>query len=222
VLRGSAADRTPTEVVIHIDANTLQGNTEDGAGVSAETARRLCCDAGLVPVLEDATGKTLDVGRRTRSMPAAIKRALQIRDGGCLFPGCDHRRVEGHHLKHWANGGETSLDNACLLCKRHHIYVHEYGFSIRRDGEAFVFLDPDGEVIPASGAKPPRVYDVLKTMRETIRARGITIDARTSLPRWLGETPDYDAALGWLGRAEERARRREAEAAAAISPSTAG
>jgi len=85
-----------------------------------------------------------------------------------------------------------------------------------------VFLDPDGEVIPATGAKPPRVYDVLKTMRETIRARGITIDAKTSLPRWLGETPDYDAAVGWLGRAEERARRRKAVAAAASSAPSAG
>jgi hypothetical protein len=106
VLRGNAGERAPTEIVVHVDAATLQGNLEDGTCVPAETARRLCCDAGLVPVLEDADGKTLDVGRRTRAIPAAIGRALKMRDGGCRFPGCSNRSVAGHHLKHWIDGGE--------------------------------------------------------------------------------------------------------------------
>ena len=142
VLRGDKPTRTPVDVTVHIDADALAGHTEDGRGVSAETCRRLCCDAGLTPVLEDADGKTLDVGRKTRSIPAAIRRALAIRDKGCRFPGCTHTRfVDGHHVKHWIDGGATSLGNLVSLCHYHHKHVHELGFDVRaqKDGD-FVFF----------------------------------------------------------------------------------
>src|SRR6185503_18733137 len=105
------------------------------AGVSAETARKLSCDAAVVKVVEDDRGNVLDIGRRTRTVPAAIRRALNVRDQSqCAFPGCTHRLfLDAHHIEHWADGGKTSLENLVLLCTRHHTYVHEHGYSIARD-----------------------------------------------------------------------------------------
>jgi hypothetical protein len=142
-LRGDAASRTPVDVSLHVSAETLEGHyPSDGTGVSAETCRRLCGDAGVVPVVEDRDGNVLDVGRKTRTIPAPLKRALASRDGGCRFPGC-HNAVytDGHHVEHWIDGGETSLRNCVSLCRRHHRYVHEFGYGVRaRDGGGFEFL----------------------------------------------------------------------------------
>lgn len=117
------------QVVVHADAETLAGHNDgdysdgdcceidDGPAIAAETARRLSCDASLVAMIE-ADGEPLNVGRKTRSIPPAIRRALRSRDGGCRFPSCTNRRfVDGHHVRHW---GETSLDNLVELCRRHH------------------------------------------------------------------------------------------------------
>ena len=122
------------EIVVHVEAEVL---ADGGAGrceiehrtaIAAETARRLCCDAGIVPVVDGANREPLSVGRRTRSIPPAVRRALLSRDRGCRFPGCTAtHRLHGHHVKHWANGGETSLDNLILLCPTHHRLVHEGG-----------------------------------------------------------------------------------------------
>ena len=103
----------------------------DGLRVSAETARRMACDAGAVVMSHAADGATLDVGRKTRTIPPALRRALQTRDHGCRFPGCNARRCDAHHVRHWADGGRTRLDNLVLLCRRHHRAVHEEGFSVR-------------------------------------------------------------------------------------------
>ena len=105
------------------------------AGVTShpETVRRLACDGGLVTVLEDPAGDPLNVGRKTRAIPPSTRRALVSRDRCCQFPGCSHDRyVEGHHIIHWAHGGETTLDNLVLLCSHHHRAVHEMGYRIRR------------------------------------------------------------------------------------------
>ena len=125
---------------------------EHRTAIAAETARRLCCDAGIVPVVDGANGEPLSVGRRTRSIPPAVRRALSNRDRGCRFPGCTAtHRLHGHHVKHWANGGETSLDNLILLCPTHHRLVHEGGFDVQRlDDGAFRFTNPHGLAI-----KPP-------------------------------------------------------------------
>ena len=83
-----------------------------GFPLAAATAKRLACDATLVTVLEDSAGHVLNVGHRTRTIPPAIRRALMLRDGGCRFPGCCKTRfVDAHHIHHWCDGGETSLDN---------------------------------------------------------------------------------------------------------------
>jgi hypothetical protein len=124
-LRGGAAGademvRSPVEVVVHVSAETLGGVTEPGDGLSAATCRRLLCDCGVVPILEDAQGRAIDVGRKRRTIPVALRRALEARDRGCRFPGCSNRFVDAHHLRHWVDGGDTSLANTLLICRRHH------------------------------------------------------------------------------------------------------
>ena len=115
------------EIVVHVEAEVLADGRagrceiQHRTAIAAETARRLCCDAGIAPVVDGANGEPLSVGRRTRSIPPAVRRALLSRDHGCRFPGCPAtHRLHGHHVQHWANGGETSLDNLVLLCPTHH------------------------------------------------------------------------------------------------------
>jgi hypothetical protein len=106
----SAGDRVDIAVVLTRDVLGAghAAQLDDGTRVPAETFRRLACDAGLVPHLEDAAGQTLDVGRRTRRIPPALRRALRTRQPTCAFPGCDHRRfLDAHHIEHWMDGGET-------------------------------------------------------------------------------------------------------------------
>ena len=159
---GSAGDRY--RVVLHVDAHAdTAPSLADGAvletdagplRVSAETSKRLSCDASRVAMSQDQ-GTTLDVGRRTRTVPAAIRRALTARDRHCRFPGCTSRRCDAHHVDHWMNGGSTSLDNLMLLCRRHHRAVHEGGIRLetRGDGTWFV-VDPTGAVIEAAPLLP--------------------------------------------------------------------
>ncbi|HWW10236.1 MAG TPA: HNH endonuclease, partial [Candidatus Acidoferrales bacterium] len=108
--------------------------------VHAETARRIACDAS-VSALTVAGSEPLSVGREKRSIPAALRRALAHRDRGCRFPGCDRppEWTDGHHVTHWAHGGETSVANLVLLCRVHHRRVHDEGWSLR--------LVPSGEVL---------------------------------------------------------------------------
>jgi len=103
---------------------------EDGTRVAAATSRRLACDCGVVRVEHGAEDNILNVGRRTRSIPPAIRRALEVRDRGCRFPGCGSRYCDAHHVRHWADGGETSLANCLLLCRYHHRLVHEEGWTV--------------------------------------------------------------------------------------------
>jgi hypothetical protein len=121
---------------VHVDRDAITRDeegrceVEHGPWIAAETARRLACDASIVRMIDDADGEPLKVGRRTRSISAALRRALRARDHGCRFPGCTHRRfVDGHHVTHWAEGGETNLGNLVSLCRRHHRLVHEGGYS---------------------------------------------------------------------------------------------
>ncbi|MEQ1913251.1 MAG: DUF222 domain-containing protein, partial [Vicinamibacterales bacterium] len=128
----------------------------DGATyVSAETSRRLTCDAAVVVMRHDASGTVLDVGRKTRTIPPAIRRALFGRDTRCRFPGCSSRRCDAHHLVHWFDGGATRLENLVLLCRRHHRAAHERGFTISQhpDG-ALAFHRPDGRPLDVAPVLP--------------------------------------------------------------------
>jgi len=134
---------------VTVDVATATGQTSGGDGLDREVVRRLCCDAGVVAVVVDGEGTPMDVGRKRRTIPARLRKALVVRDRGCRFPGCTNRRwVDGHHVRHWLGGGETSLENVVLLCRRHHRCVHELGFGLARgeDG-ALVFTDPQGRRI---------------------------------------------------------------------------
>jgi hypothetical protein len=151
----SAKDAERALVVVHVDGeglDTSDGRCDLGDGrpaVPPETARRLACDATLLRVSDGPGGAPLSVGRRTRVVPRGMRRALLFRDRGCRFPGCSaHRRVDAHHIRHWANGGETALSNLVLLCRTHHRAVHEDGFTIRAsDNGSLTFRRPDGLAI---------------------------------------------------------------------------
>jgi hypothetical protein len=155
---GDAADVTAETFRIedgpHVTAETSR--IEDGPHVTAETSRRICCDSTVIKIKEDESGEPLSIGRRSRTIPPAIRRALRVRDGGCRFPGCTHTRfVDGHHIRHWADGGETRLDNLVLLCRHHHHLVHEGGFACEKstDGEV-CFRDQSQQPLPAVSELP--------------------------------------------------------------------
>ena len=122
----------------------------DGVRVSAESSRRLACDAAVVPMTH-RDGEVMGVGRKTRTIPPHIRRALEERDRGCRYPGCGCRFTEAHHVTHWADGGETSLANTVLLCRRHHRVVHEgrTRMALNREGQA-VFFTKKGKMIASA------------------------------------------------------------------------
>ena len=208
----SESERCPSsgdryQVVVHIDQGILscessgrsqspgedrhlagRSEIEDGAALAVETARRLGCDASLVGLVEDGNGEPLDVGRKTRAISPAMKRALKARDGGCRFPGCDRTRfTEGHHVKHWADGGETKLSNLITLCRFHHRLIHEGGFGLRAtDDGLFVFSGPDGARLDEHGRVTGRFSgNILPALNA---AHGIEV---CRAPGWHGERMQY-------------------------------
>jgi hypothetical protein len=190
----------PVEVVVHVEADSLAdpvsaeaGTLDDGTSLPLATVERLACDAAVVTVVEDRNGHPLDVGRRRRTIPTALRRALRLRDRGCVFPGCENRRVDSHHVVPWSRGGATKLANLASLCRSHHRYVHELGFRIEpRDDGRFTFFAPAGWEVKPVCAAPPLDRDPATALRERSAGGGITIDDGTSFPRWDGTPPDYD------------------------------
>ena len=146
----------------------------DGTRLTPATAQRLACDASVVRFTTDARGNVLDVGRRTRTIPPALRRALEIRDGGCRFPGCGRRFTDAHHVRHWAQGGPTALDNLLLLCRVHHRLLHEEGFRVELDGaRRAVFYDPRGHVLPQLPPLKRRTEEELRRMKEALGIRDV-------------------------------------------------
>jgi hypothetical protein len=117
-----------------------------------------------------------------------------------VFPGCGQKRnLHAHHREHWAHGGETNLDNLCLLCGFHHKLVHEGGWTLEpsQDGQGFVFYRPDGRrFVPVP--RRPRIRRPMQSLERENRARDLSIDAETNGPRWDGTTPDYSACIAAL------------------------
>ena len=175
----------------------------DGLRVSTETARRMACDAAKVVMRHAADGSVLDVGRRTRTIPPALRRALQARDRQCRFPGCHARRCDVHHIESWADGGATRLDNLVLLCRRHHRAVHEEGFQVRLGpaGDA-EFRWPDGRPFPDAPAAPAWSGPPLAPTDAGLAAADIAVGPDTATPDWHGERLDLDYAIGvmWMPR----------------------
>jgi Domain of unknown function (DUF222)/HNH endonuclease len=201
---GSSADRY--QVVVHVDAAVLadpdqpgQSALEEGDHVSAETSRRLACDASRVVMRHDADGWITEVGARTRTIPPALRRALQHRDRGCRFPGCGLRFTQGHHIQHWAQGGPTTLSNLALLGRRHHRSVQEEGFQVERlaSGE-LEFRRPDGRLLP----EVPRLPQVPAHAADALCAQNLNatpqLNAHTLKPNWHGERLDLGYAIDVL------------------------
>jgi hypothetical protein len=157
--RPSVATERP-HVCVTLDLASLEGRAGrrcalDHAGrIDGEDARRLACDAMVSRVVVGPRSQPLEAGRRTAVVPAALRRALVVRDGGCRFPGCDRPPgwTDAHHVVHWANGGETALDNLVLLCRPHHRLVHRR-FGVRIEDGRPVFTRPDGSALDDRG--PP-------------------------------------------------------------------
>jgi hypothetical protein len=154
--RSSTADHY--QVMVHVDESALR---DDGgkSDLPIESVRRITCDASLVTVVEDEAGNPLNVGRKTRVVSSPMKRALLGRDKCCRFPGCSHDKwLDAHHVMHWADGGDTSMDNTLLLCSAHHRLLHEGGFTIQKNfaGEWY-FRNGDGKALPQFPAPALRI-----------------------------------------------------------------
>ena len=173
---------------------------DGGIRVGQETARRIACDSATVTMRHGPDGDVLDVGRRTRTISPALRRALAARDGQCRFPGCAARRCDAHHVRHWADGGETALANLVLLCRRHHRAVHEDGFRVQVDaGGTVTFLRPDWRPLPEAPLAPGWDGPALAPVDRRLAAAGVGIDAETA-PRWRGERLDVAWAIEVLWR----------------------
>jgi hypothetical protein len=146
-----------------------------------------------------ADGRVLDVGRRTRAISPGLRRALEHRDGGCRFLGCGRKLCDAHHVEHWADGGETSLANVLLLCRRHHVAVHEEGFSMELapDGQAR-FYRPDGRPLEEAPALPPLAGEPVAALVSRLASHGVAVDGGETLPSWWGGPVDYAWEIDWL------------------------
>ena len=209
----SSADRY--QVVLHVDAEALHEEgpgrcqIEEGPNLPLETLRRVACESSVVKIIENERGEPLAVGRKTRAIPPALRRALAVRDqGGCRFPGCTYRRsLDAHHIEHWARGGRTDLSNLLTLCRRHHREVHEGGIRIEPGAAGtWRFFRPDGREFDFIYPAEPPTYGGWELERDHA-ALGLHIDEDTAATRWRGERIDYDHGVWVLCHQKERARR---------------
>ncbi len=201
---GTRGDRY--QVVVHVDETALEAGEQEGASVladgqyvSAETARRIACDAGKVTMTHAPDGSVVDVGRKTRTIPPAIRRALDHRDEGCRFPGCGLKFCDAHHIDHWADGGETKLDNLILLCRRHHRALHEGQFKVKRLGSGDLqFISPKGRRIHEVPTAPAVSNDPASVLIERLLEDGIQIEPMDNLPTWDGTPIDLNTTVQYL------------------------
>ncbi|WP_433355780.1 DUF222 domain-containing protein [Micromonospora saelicesensis] len=154
-LPDNGGDRPQLVVTVSLEElvnGVRAGTLETGTRLTPGAVRRLACDAGVLPVVLDGNSQVLDVGRQRRLFTGPLRRALVLRDGGCAFPGCDRppRWCDGHHIRHWADGGVTALGNAVLLCGYHHRFIH------RGDWTARLAADGRPEFLPPSWLDPLR------------------------------------------------------------------
>ncbi|MET8089708.1 DUF222 domain-containing protein [Micromonospora sp. NPDC005220] len=163
-LPDNGGDRPQLVVTVALDAlvnGVHAGTLETGTRLTPGAVRRLACDAGVLPVVLDGNSQVLDVGRQRRLFTGPLRRALVLRDGGCAFPGCDRppRWCDGHHIRHWADGGVTALGNAVLLCGYHHRFIHRGDWTVR--------IAADGR----PDFLPPSWLDPLRTPRRNLYHR---------------------------------------------------
>ena len=167
-LSGGTGKTTSTadhyQLMLHVDGSALfaeEGGESGKSDLPIESVRRIACDASIIPLTEDAQGNPLNGGRKHRVVSPSLKRPLLRRDKCCRYPGCTHDKwLDGHHVVHWADDGETSLGNMMLLYSSHHRLLHEGGYTIHKNFEgAWYFRSGNGKMIPeATGyrANPSR------------------------------------------------------------------
>jgi len=165
--------------------------------MAAETARRLACDASVIALIENEDGEPLNIGRKTRTISAPLRRVLNARDKGCRFPGCANTRyLDAHHVQHWANGGETKLSNLVSFCRFHHHAVHEGGIRIEiLDDGALRLLKPDGTAVDSIA---PGYTQPLGDWRQ--------LPTGTLVNRWRGERMDLGLGVEVLLQQARRAK----------------
>jgi hypothetical protein len=203
ILEAPGTDRH--QIVVHVAAETLRDRQagccefEHGPSMPAETARRLSCDASVVHLYESDKSEPLNLGRKTRTVSAPLRRFLSARDKGCRFPGCcNSRYIDAHHIKHWANGGETRPSNLVSLCRFHHRAVHEGGIRIEiLDDGALRFVKANGEAISYIASGDP---DPSSDWQDIVR------DQHQRPSQWRGDSVDYGLAVEILMQRSMRPR----------------
>ncbi len=145
-LDSTKAPQTDMTVVINA-ADPDAVHSPDGTRLADGTSRHLLCDPRLRPIVTTKLGVPLDMGRDARFATLAQRRAMTIRDGGCVFPGCTSPPswTEAHHLDEWGNGGNTDIPRMASMCRHHHQVVHrdEWHMHAEPDG-TFWFTTPNG------------------------------------------------------------------------------
>ena len=139
----------PVTLTLTMSYENLAGKTgfatlDNRVRVPATLVRRLACNAGVIPVVLGGRSEAVDIGRKARTFPAAIRRLLVARDQGCTFPGCDRppKHCDAHHVKFWSEGGETSVNNAALLCRHHHTLIHQSDWEVKLHNGTPTFVPP--------------------------------------------------------------------------------
>jgi hypothetical protein len=163
ILNG-ASDRP--NLIVHVSAATLArrepeiSETGNGTFLTADEIKRLACDANLTRVVFDPESQPIDVGRTKRLVTPAMRAAVCARDLRCVFPGCDRPSnwCDVHHLTHWADGGDTSVANLVLLCRHHHVLIHEGGWAISGIPGELRFFRPNHSELGADPPPRPSLY----------------------------------------------------------------
>ena len=146
---GLVSQRTHMQVTTSLE--TLLGlsgapaaEMEFSLPISAKAVERLACDCSVTRILLGADSTVIDVGRAKRVISGPQRKALEVRDRGCVWPCCDRPAswTSGHHLVHWIRNGPTDLPNLTLLCYRHHWMVHEGGWQIIRADDGSILTIP--------------------------------------------------------------------------------
>jgi hypothetical protein len=197
--RVSAETRPHRGLPISHPAYPWRCHMEDGPAISPQALKLIGCNATISTMVHDADGNVLNVGRRTRKPPPALRRAVRERDRyRCRFPGCESRRTDAHHILYWSNGGQTKLSGLISLCKRHHAMVHHKDIVIATTSDGFAFYTQEGTLIPASPPLPPPAGDIT-----TCHHAAIT--PATIIPPHSGERLDLHLAI-WIAFANARTK----------------
>ncbi|MCW2932415.1 MAG: endonuclease, partial [Actinomycetia bacterium] len=198
--RMAAAAGQPRWPVTH-PAREDRCHLEDGPALSAAALQLIGCNATISAMVHDADGNILAVGRRTRKPPPALRKAARERDHyRCRFPGCESRKTDLHHVQYWSNGGHTTLANLISLCRRHHVAVHDKGYTITSTAE---FYTSKGTLIPHSPPLPHADGDITTS-------HDADITYHTIVPPYSGERLDlHEAIWACFVQAETRAAQRE-------------